>query len=110
MDTTPPTSTVNALPAQTTSTSFAVSATGIDPDGAGGSTPVGHRLDRHLRLDRRRALHVLLTTVTPADPSATFTGQAGHTYGFYSIATDNAGNVQPTPSRGPADRPDPARR
>ncbi len=37
-------------------------------------------------------------TVTPAKPSAFFTGQAGNTYGFYSIATDNAGNVQPTPS------------
>ena len=37
-------------------------------------------------------------TVTPAKPSAFFTGQPGHTYGFYSIATDNAGNVQPTPS------------
>ena len=30
--------------------------------------------------------------------SATFTGQAGHSYGFFSVATDNLGNVQPTPS------------
>ncbi len=29
--------------------------------------------------------------------SATFTGQNGHTYGFYSVATDNAGNDQRTP-------------
>ncbi len=29
--------------------------------------------------------------------SATFTGQDGHTYSFYSVATDNLGNVQPTP-------------
>ena len=36
--------------------------------------------------------------MTPANPSALFTGQPGHTYGFYSIATDNAGNVQPTPT------------
>ena len=36
--------------------------------------------------------------MTPADPSALFTGQAGNTYGFYSIATDNAGNVQATPA------------
>ena len=28
----------------------------------------------------------------------TFTGQVGDTYGFYSIATDNAGNVQATPT------------
>ena len=30
--------------------------------------------------------------------SATFTGAAGHTYGFYSVATDNVGLVQPTPT------------
>jgi hypothetical protein len=28
------------------------------------------------------------------DTSDTYTGTAGHTYGFYSIATDNAGNVE----------------
>ena len=30
--------------------------------------------------------------------SAIFTGQVGDTYGFYSVATDNVGNVQPTPA------------
>ncbi len=30
--------------------------------------------------------------------SAVFTGQLGHTYAFYSLATDNVGNVQPTPT------------
>ena len=34
------------------------------------------------------------TTLT----STTFTGQLGHTYGFYSVATDNLGDVQPTPT------------
>jgi hypothetical protein len=34
------------------------------------------------------------TTLT----SAPFVGQDGHTYGFYSVATDNVGNVQPTPA------------
>jgi hypothetical protein len=29
--------------------------------------------------------------------SATFTGQAGHSYGFYSVATNNLGLVQATP-------------
>ncbi len=29
--------------------------------------------------------------------SSTFTGVVGHTYGFYSVATDNVGNVQATP-------------
>ena len=41
MDTTPPTSTVGSLPAQTTSTSFLVSASGTDPNGSNGSTPSG---------------------------------------------------------------------
>lgn len=30
--------------------------------------------------------------------SATFKGTAGHSYGFYSVATDNVGNVESTPS------------
>ena len=30
--------------------------------------------------------------------SATYTGQVGHTYRFYSVATDPLGLVQPTPS------------
>ena len=29
--------------------------------------------------------------------STTFTGQVGHTYGFYSVATDPLGFTQPTP-------------
>jgi hypothetical protein len=28
----------------------------------------------------------------------TFTGEAGHTYGFYSVAADYTGHRQPTPS------------
>jgi hypothetical protein len=39
-------------------------------------------------------LFVSHTTLT----SATFTGVQGHTYGFYSVATDNVGNVEPTPA------------
>ena len=30
--------------------------------------------------------------------SASYTGQGGHSYGFYSVATDNLGNRQPTPA------------
>jgi hypothetical protein len=33
-----------------------------------------------------------------AATSATYAGQVGHTYGFYSVATDKAGNVQTTPA------------
>ena len=97
MDTTPPTSTVNALPSQTTSTTFTVSVTASDPNGADGSPPSGVA---SIAIDdsTNGGAFVLFTTVTPAQPSATFTGQAGNTYAFYSIATDKAGNVQPTPA------------
>ena len=30
--------------------------------------------------------------------TGTYAGAAGHTYAFYSVATDNVGNVQPTPA------------
>jgi len=32
------------------------------------------------------------------DTSATYNGQPGHTYSFYSLATDNAGNVETAPT------------
>ncbi len=97
MDKTPPTSTVGSLPAQTTSTSILVSASGNDPDGSDGSAPSGIA-SFALYVSKDGGAFSLFATVTPADPSALFTGQAGNTYGFYSVATDNAGNVQPTPN------------
>ena len=36
------------------------------------------------------------------DTSATFTGVEGHTYSFYCVAFDNAGNAQPVPMDGQA--------
>ena len=97
MDTTPPTSSVNALPAHTTSTSFLIKVTGSDPNGSNGSAPSGVSSFAIYDSEDNGAF-TLWTTVTPGTPSATFTGQAGNAYGFYSIATDNAGNVQPTPT------------
>jgi hypothetical protein len=97
MDTIPPTSTVNSLPAQTTSTSFTVSVTSNDPAGANNSPPSGVA-SIAIYDSEDNGPFTLLATVTPASPSTTFTGQAGNTYGFYSVATDNAGNVQPTPT------------
>ena len=97
MDTTPPTSTVNALPAQTTSTSFTISVTGSDPSGSNGSTPSG--VSSYAIYDSKdNGAFTLFASVPASSPSAVFTGQPGRTYGFYSVATDNAGNVQPTPS------------
>jgi hypothetical protein len=97
MDTTPPTSSVNALPATTTSTGVLVSVSGTDPSGANGSTPSGIATFT-LFVSKDGGAFTPFATVTPADPSALFTGQVSNTYGFYSIATDNAGNVQPTPT------------
>ena len=97
MDTTPPTSTIGALPAQTTSTSFSVSVIGADVVGAGGSTPSGIA-SFAIYTSTDNGPYTLFATVTPANPSALFTGQARNTYGFYSVATDNAGNVQATPT------------
>ncbi len=97
MDTTPPTSTVNPLPAISTSTSFTVSVSGSDPSGSNGSSPSG--VAAYAIYDSEdNGPFTFWTTVTPTNPSATFTGQFGHTYGFYSVATDLAGNVQPTPA------------
>ena len=35
---------------------------------------------------------------TTSQTSMPFTAQVGHTYSFYSVATDNVGNIQPTPT------------
>ncbi len=96
-DVTPPTSTINVLPTVTTSTSFTVSVTATDPDGANGLAP-SEVASIAIYDATNGGAFALLATVTPSQPSATFTGQAGNTYGFYSIATDNAGDVQPTPA------------
>ncbi len=97
MDTTPPTSMVDSLPAQTTSTQFAISMTGTDPSGAGGSPPSGVATFA-VYVSEDNGSYTLLGTVPASNPSTPFTGQDGHDYGFYSVATDNAGNVQATPS------------
>ena len=97
MDTTSPTSAVNSLPAQTTSTTFTVSVTATDPAGVDGSTPAGVAAIAIYDAINGGSF-TLLTDVSPSDPSTTFAGQAGNTYAFYSIATDQAGNVQPTPT------------
>ena len=96
MDTTRSTSTVDTLPSSTTSTSFPVSVVGTDPRGASGSHASGvTSFTIYLSIDH--GPFTVWTTVTPANPTAQFSGPAGHTYGFYSLATDAAGNVQLPP-------------
>ena len=90
IDTTTPTSTVTALPSTTTTPSFTVSWSGSDGAGSGIA-------DYNVYVSDDGGAFTLFQANTTAT-SATFTGQLGHTYGFYSVATSNVGIVQPTPT------------
>ncbi len=85
-----PTSTVTALPATETSTQFTVSWSGSDTGGPGIAS-----YDVYVS-DDGGPFTAFQTNTTAT--SATFTDLPGHTYGFYSVATDTAGNVQPAPT------------
>ncbi len=89
MDTTPPTSTVNPLPARGTSLTFPVSVTGSD-----GGSPASGVKSYNIYSSTNGGAWSLWTTVSASTPSANFTGQSNTTYAFYSTATDNAGNTQ----------------
>ena len=85
-----PTSTVTALPPTEPSTSFTVSWSGQDDTGGSGIATYSIFVSHN-----GGTFTPFLTDTTST--SATFTGVLGDTYGFYSVATDNVGNVQPTP-------------
>ena len=89
MDTTPPTSTVSSLPQRETSLSFPVSVTGSD-----GGNPAAGVASYAIDVSINGGSWALWTTVPASNPTATYTGQSNTTYAFYSIATDNAGNVE----------------
>jgi hypothetical protein len=86
-----PTSAVNALPATAATRTFPVSWSSSDPANGSGlqSFDVWYA-------EGDGAYQPLLSGTT--DTSTTFTGQAGKSYRFYSIARDNAGNVEAAPS------------
>jgi hypothetical protein len=86
-----PTSAVTALPATTTTAAFAVHWAGTDDVGGSGVA------DYNVYVSDNGGPFALWQTATTAT-SAVYTGQNGHTYGFYSVATDNVGNVQSTPT------------
>jgi hypothetical protein len=87
IDNTAPVSHVLALSGDQSSPSFAVTWSGTDI----GSGVQGYTI---YVSDNGGAYTAWLTGTTAT--SATYTGQVGHTYGFYSIATDNVGNVEAT--------------
>jgi RHS repeat-associated protein len=91
LDAGPPSSSVQPLPARETSTSFTVTWAGSD--GSGGSGIGG--FDIYVS-DNGGSFTPWLQGTTQT--SATFAGQDGHTYGFYSVATDNVGNSEALPT------------
>ena len=86
-----PTSQVLPLPATTTTTDFTVSWSGTDDAGGSGIATYD------VFVSDNGGPFTPFQTGTAAT-SATFTGSSGHTYGFYSVATDNVGHRQATPS------------
>lgn len=91
IDITAPTSHVTSLPATIGSNVFRVFWSGSD--GAAGSGIA--RYDVYVS-DNGSAYRPLISGTT--DTSTSFTGEQGHTYAFYSVATDRAGNVQSIPT------------
>ncbi len=84
-----PFSSISALPAAASSTTFAVSWSGTEPGGPGIAS-----YNIYVS-DNGGAFTPWLTGVTTT--SATYAGQFGHAYGFYSVAVDNGGLAQATP-------------
>jgi hypothetical protein len=91
VDTVPPTSTVAPLPATENSPSFTVNWSGTDNTGGSGIAFYSIYVS-----DNGGTFTPFLQNTTQT--SATFIGQVGHTYGFYSVATDNVGNTESTPT------------
>jgi hypothetical protein len=94
VDAVPPTSTVAALPPFSRA-SFTVSWSGSD--NAGGSGLASYSV---FVSDNGGGFAPWLTGTTGT--AAVYTGVDGHTYAFYSLATDMAGNRQPAPASGQA--------
>ena len=89
IDSVDPVSSVGALPATTSAASFPVTWSGTDPAGAGIAS-----YTLYVSVDGQPySIWLGATTAT----SGTYTGAAGNTYSFYSIATDNVGNIQKSP-------------
>jgi RHS repeat-associated protein len=91
VDAVAPTSSVAALPAFTGATTFTLSWSGADNVGGSGLATFDVFVS-----DNGAPFTALLTATTQT--STSFTGLGGHTYGFYSVAVDNAGNREATPN------------
>ena len=86
IDNTPPVSAVTALPATESCNNFRVFWSGTDVGSGIGTYSI-------FVSDNGGAFAPWLTNTTETD--AIYNGVRGHSYGFYSIATDLVGNVEP---------------
>jgi hypothetical protein len=86
IDNTPPTSSVTALPANDPATTFPVSWSGSD---GGGSGIASYTI--YASVNGGAFSPWLADT---AQTTADYTGTIGNSYAFYSVATDNVGNVE----------------
>jgi RHS repeat-associated protein len=84
-----PTSSVAALPAVSSTAAFTVNWSGTDDPGGSGIDSYSIFVS-----DDGGPFTPWLTSTTQT--SASFMGLPGNSYGFYSVAIDNVGNVQPT--------------
>ncbi len=91
VDLTAPTSAINSLPATEQSNSIPISWSGSD--GANGSGIAGF----DIYVSDNSGTYTVWKHESAATTSDTYSGTNSHTYGFYSIATDNAGNVETAP-------------
>ncbi|HHZ66032.1 MAG TPA: hypothetical protein EYN51_11155, partial [Flavobacteriales bacterium] len=87
IDAFPPTSTIDALPATTDSTTFDLTWSGQDDAGGCGLRD----FDIFYSQDGGPFLPIVTATT---DSTTTFTGAHGSTYDFYSLAADNVNNTE----------------
>lgn len=90
VDTAAPNSTVAGLPATQSATSFTVNWSGNDGAGAG--------INRYTVFVSINGGVYSPWLSNTTQTTGNYTGIAGNRYAFYSVATDNVGNVQPTPT------------
>lgn len=84
-----PTSQVDPLPGTTTTNEFEISWSGEDDDGGSGIASFD------IYVSDNGNAYALWNTFS--ETSTTFVGESGHTYAFYSIATDNVNHVESAP-------------
>ena len=94
MDIQSPQSSINGQSQRQGTLSFSVSVTGSDPAPTGTGLPVSgvQSYDLYVATD---GIHFTDWITVPAgNPTAIYTGVSNTTYSFYSIARDNAGNIE----------------